>query len=248
MCVELDEIDDQQERRRFCFGCVRAVAVMRATTMIRASRRSGWSLRASVLGAAVVALALAVYGLARYPGLRTGGQPWIAATFLTVVLLVYTASALALSQCTTRQATLARPCGLLGGVIIGAAWLVVLHPVGPLKAWVAAPLAIALLVPAGLAAFTARFTPDAKAATETATWSGLVGGLLASITWVTATYLSNGRPYDPQLLRDFRHSHSHDLTAYAVSDDLGVALSLLVLIPLIALALGSLSRRLTPND
>jgi hypothetical protein len=248
MLAELDEIADPRERRRFCFGCVRAVAVMRVTATIRASRRSGWSLRATVLGAAVVALALAVYGLAHYPGLRTGGLPWLTAAFLTVVLLIYIANALALSQGSKRQAAIARRRGLLGGVIIGAAWLVVLDPIGPLKEWVAAPLAIALFVPAGLAAFTARSTNDARAATETAMWSGLIGGLLAFITWVTATYLRDGRPYDPQLLRDFHHSHSHDLTAYAVSDDLGAALTLLVLIPLIALALGSLSGRLTTSD
>ncbi len=247
MRVELDEIADKRERRRFCFGCVRAVAVLQVTTTIRASRRSGWTLRAVVLGAAVAALALAVYGLVHYPGLRVGDQPWVAGAVLTVVLLMYGASALALSQGATRQATIARRHGLLGGVLIGAAWLVVLHPIGPLKTWVAAPLAIAVLTPAGLAAFTGRSTRDARAATATATWSGLVGGLLAFITWVAATYLRDGRPYDPQLLRDFHHSHSHDLTAYAVSDSLGVALSLLVLIPLIALALGSLSGRITAN-
>ena len=90
---------------------------------------------------------------------------------------------------------------------------------------------IALFVPAALAASTAHATRDARAATATAIWSGLVGGLLAFITWVTATYLRDGRPYDPQLLRDFHHSHAHNLAAYAVSDNLGTALSLLVLIP-----------------
>jgi hypothetical protein len=247
MRVELDAIDDKRERRRFCTGCVRAVAVMQITTAIRASRRSGWSVRVAVLAAATAALALAVYGLARYPGLRVGGQPWFAGTLLIVVLLMYSAGALTLSQGVTRQAMIARRHGVLGGVLIAAAWLVVLEPIGPLKTWVAVPLVIALFVPAALAASTAHATRDARAATATAIWSGLVGGLLAFITWVIATYLRDGRPYDPQLLRDFHHSHAHNLAAYAVSDNLGTALSLLVLIPLITLALGSLGGRVTAN-
>ena len=97
------------------------------------------------------------------------------------------------------------------------------------------------VAPACLAALTGHTTGDARAARATAAWSGLVGALLAFIVWVTATYLRDGGPYDPQLLRDFQRSHSHDLVAYAVSDNLGVALALLALIPLVALALGSLT-------
>jgi hypothetical protein len=146
-----------------------------------------------------------------------------------------------MSPGTTRAAGLARRHGLIGGVLVGAAWLVVLRPTSLLKEWVAVPLAVALLAPACLAALTGRTTGDARAARATAAWSGLVGALLAFIVWVTATYLRDGGPYDPQLLRDFQRSHSHDLVAYAVGDSLGVALGLLALIPLVALALGSLT-------
>ena len=61
--------------------------------------------------------------------------------------------------------------------------------------------------------------------------------------WVTATYLQDGGPFDPQLIRDFHASGARDLTAYAVIDNLGGALGMLVMIPTVALAAGSLSAR-----
>jgi len=55
----------------------------------------------------------------------------------------------------------------------------------------------------------------------------------------------DGRPYDTQLLRDFHHSRAPDLATLAVSDALASALGLLILIPLVALAFGSLGARLS---
>ena len=133
MRVELDAIDDKRESRALLHG-LRASGRRHADhdgdPRLPAQRVS---VRAAVLAAATAALALAVYGLARYPGLRVGGQPWIAGTVLIVVLLMYSAGALALSQGVTRQAMIARRHGVLGGVLIAAAWLVVLEPIGPLK-------------------------------------------------------------------------------------------------------------------
>ena len=76
-----------------------------------------------------------------------------------------------------------------------------------------------------------------------------MGGLLVFTVWMTATYARNGRPYDPQLLRDLPHSGAPDLATLAVSDALGGALTLLILIPLTAVAFGSLGARLprTPD-
>ena len=182
-----------------------------------------------------------------YLGLRAGGQQWFAGALLLFTLLAYGASTLTLSQGATRQARIARRNGLIGGILIGTAWLFALDPTGPLKPWVAIPLAIAILAPVGLAMLTGHATRDARAAAATATWSGIIGGLLAYIAWVTSSYLRDGGPYDPQLLRDFHHSRSHDLIAYAVSNNLSSALSLLVLVPVITVAIGSLTSRVTAN-
>jgi hypothetical protein len=61
------------------------------------------------------------------------------------VLLGYVVCALGLSRGMTPRAVVARRYGLLGGVAIGAAWLVVIFPTASLKEWVFAPLAIASL-------------------------------------------------------------------------------------------------------
>jgi hypothetical protein len=62
--------------------------------------------------------------------------------------------------------------------------------------------------------------------------------------WVTATYLRDGLPYDHGLIRDFHRSGATDLATYAVSDNLGSGLMLLLLVPTVALAVGFLSARL----
>ncbi len=56
---------------------------------------------------------------------------------------------------------------------------------------------------------------------------------------------ATGRPYDAQMMRDFHASGSRDLAAYAVGDNLGAALGLLLFMPVVALALGSLTGRVT---
>ena len=70
------------------------------------------------------------------------------------------------------------------------------------------------------------------------------GGLLVFTVWMTATYARDGRPYDAQLLRDFHRSGAPDLATLAIADALASALTLLILIPLVALAFGSLGARL----
>jgi hypothetical protein len=64
------------------------------------------------------------------------------------------------------------------------------------------------------------------------------------IVWVTVTYANAGGPYDAGLVRDFHKSGAHDLATYAVGDNLGSGLVLLLMIPTVALALGSLSARI----
>ena len=103
---------------------------------------------------------------------------------------------------------------------------------------------IVLLGPACIAALAGRSAGDAGTGTQAALWSGIVGGLAAFGIWVTETYLKNGRPYDPGLLRDFHRSGTHDLATYAVGDNLGSGLVLLLLVPIVALALGSVTARL----
>jgi hypothetical protein len=243
MIRELDEAQGSRARWRFSRGCVKTVVALRARASLGGSHRDGAVARSVVLAAVAAALALCGYGLVHYPFLGATGGTWPAVLMLLVVLLGYVVCALGLSRGMTPKAVAARRYGVFGGVAIGAGWLVVIFPTAPLKEWVFAPLAIAVLGPAGIAALARRATQDARAATAAAMWCGLVGGLAVFVIWVTAAYLHDGGPFDPQLIRDFRASGASDLTAYAVSDNLGGALGMLVIVPTVALAAGSLAAR-----
>jgi hypothetical protein len=196
-----------------------------------------------VLAALAAALALAAYGLLHYPGLRSGSS-WAALSFFVALLFGYAVLALALSSSNKPHARVSRRYGLAGGLAVAAAWFVIFEPTSLLKAFVAVPLAVAVFGPACVAVLASRSSRSATAGTHAALWSGIIGGLLVFIVWVAATYLQNGRPYDAGLVRDFHRSGARDLATFAVSDDLGSGIVLLVLVPTVALALGSLFARL----
>jgi hypothetical protein len=244
MRAELDHVHGGRARWRFSLGCARTSGLIWARATLTSRERGGASLRAVVFTGVVAAIGLAVYGLVRYPGLRFGHDTWAAVAAFPTLLVSYAGTTLALSRGPTLPAAAARHYGLAGGLAIGGAWFFVLSPPNDLKDWVLAPLAVALLGPACVAALAARSGRDDTAGTRAALWSGIVGGLIAFIVWMTATYVRHGRPYDAGLLRDFHHSGSSDLATYAVGNDFGNGLVLLVLIPVVALAFGSLGARL----
>ena len=244
MLAELSGVGGARARRRFSFGCTRAIIALCVRTNLTAPGRGGRGVRALVLGASATAVALAAYGPARYPGLRSDIGTWLAFASLLAIVACYAFAALTLSRGATAQARTARRYGLAAGLAIGAAWLMILAPAEVSKSLVFLPLGVALLGPLLVAYVAGRTCRDARAAAAAAIWSGLVGGLLVFIVWVVVTYSDDGRPYDAQMLRDFHRSGSHDLAAYAVGDNVGAAIGLLVIIPVVALALGSLSARL----
>ena len=234
MSAELATVCGPGQRWRFSLGCARAALAIRARVAVTSREPGGGGLR-SLIGAGIAAaVALGGYGVIRYPGVRSDGAA------LAVLVLAYGAVTLALSRGNGSHAIAARRHGLAGGAVIGVAWLVVLSP-GPLKQWVLVPLMVALLGPACVAALAARAGKQVTAGTRAALWSGIVGGLLVFTVSMTAAYVRDGRPYDAQLLRDFPHSGAPDLATLAVSDALGSALTLLVLIPFVAIAVGSVS-------
>jgi hypothetical protein len=244
MSAELAVLRGRRARWAFAAGCTRAAMVVRLRAGIAGPGRGGHGVRAFVLSAIGAVLALGAYGAERYPALRAGPAGWAAIAAFAALLLLYAAVALALTRGVSPQARLARRSGLAGGLAVGVAWLAIVMPGAFSKNLVALPLLAALLVPAVVAVLVGRSARRFRTGAEAALWSGMVGALLAFIVWVPATYADDGRPYDPQLLRDYRHSGAHDLAAYAVGDTLGSAIGLLVIVPVVALALGSLGARL----
>jgi len=217
---------------------------MRIRATLVAGSRGGKPTRAVLLGTVIAAGALTVYGLVRYPALRASADAEAAGAALAAMLAIDAVLALTLLRGTTPQDGRARRLGVIGGIVVGLAWFAVLGP-GPLKAWVVVPLLIALGCPAVVAAVTAR---GSAAPTAAAVWTGVGGGLVVFVGWATATYLRAGRPYDAQLVRDFHRSGAHDLATYAIAGNLESAVGLLVGIPIVCLALGSLARLATAGD
>ncbi len=251
MRAELAHVRGTRARWRFSAGCVCAAGRIHARALLAGPSAGGSGLLGVVLAGLAAALALAAYGLLHYPGLRAGSSVWAALSFFIALLFAYAVMALALSSSSRPHARVSRRYGLAGGVAIGAAWFVIFEPTGLLKGFVVVPLAVAVFGPACVAVLASRSSRDAKAGTHAALWSGIVGGLLVFIVWIAATYVQNGRPYDAGLVQDFHRSGAPDLATFAVSDDLGSGIVLLVLVPTVALALGSLFARMvarpTPN-
>ena len=244
MSAELETVSGGGPRWRFSLGCARAAGLIQARVTLTSRERGGAGLRAVIGAGGCAAVALAGYGLVRYPGLRSGGDAGIAAVTFVALLVTYGAVTLSLSRGTGLRAVMARRHGMVGGVVIGAAWLVALAPPVVVKEWVPVPLTVALLGPGCVAALAARAAADVTAGSRAALWSGIVAGLLVFAVWMTGTFARDGRPYDAQLLRDFPHSGAPDLATLAIADAFGSALTLLILIPLAALAFGSLGARL----
>jgi hypothetical protein len=173
---------------------------------------------------------------------------WVSLALLSLLLTAYVLGGLTLCRGVGEHAARARLHAVIGGGVIGGAWLVLLVPEGLAKQLVFVPLLVGLLAPCGVALGTGRALRDPAMASAAALWSGMIGALLAFIVWVTTTYASDGRPYDAQLVRDFHASGARDLATYAVGDDLGAAAGLLVIIPVVAFALGSLVARRSAGD
>jgi hypothetical protein len=253
MRVELDHVVGRRQRWRFSLGCTWAAAVIRTRVTLGSREPGGTSLRFVVFAGLAAAAGLVAYGLARYPGLRSDSHVWGATVAFLGVLFVYAAVTLALSRGVSSHAAASRRYGLLGGIVVGGSWLAALSPTEALKGWVALPLVVALFGPACVAGLAARKSRDVATGTRAALWSGIVGGLGIFIGWVVSTYANDGPPYDAGIVRDFHASHAPDLTTYVVSDNLGSGLVLLLLVPTVALAVGSLTARfaaapLRPTD
>ena len=239
MLVELDHVEGWRQRWQFSLGCAWAAGRMR----VGSHERGGALLRIVVFGCAAIAIALVGWGLLRYPGLRSEPNLWGAIVVFLATVLVYVSLTLLLSRGASQRSSAARRYGLTGGLAVGVCWLLALSPPSALKVWVFLPLLVALIGPALVAAAAGHRARDSRTGTLAALWSGLVGGLTVFIVWVTVTYANAGRPYDAGLVRDFHHSGANDLATYAISDDLGSGLVLLLMIPTVALAVGALTAR-----
>jgi hypothetical protein len=237
MLAECSSIDDEAERRRFARSCLRGAFFV-------TSGDGTSSVMLIVLGALIaVAGALAVYGLAHYPGLRSGGS-WVVylAGFVGGLALYFIAGVYA--------AGLGSATGRRIGILCGLPALPFLWACARFNgAWTGAIGMSAVLLPA-LAALCAIAAERSRvSATAAAICSAVVAGLLAFIALAATSYSMSSNHPTATMLREFRASGVHDYRTWMVGDNLGGAcVMMLLFIPIIGLPLGLLAARLTPGE
>ncbi len=229
MFGELQQLESQPQRWRFAVGCATAALFL-------PSRAESAGLAAKLVAATALTCAgLVAYGLIRYPGVLTHGGTWpVLVTFLAV-LAGYTVIAGAL----VRRGPVARS-GLASGIGLAAVWIItgiaaVSHPSHP------AYSLVLLFIPMGSLAVgvaAAARSHTAVVRQQVVLLSAIVAGLVVFLVLATDTLLTAGGPYDAGQIRDFPTSGLPNLATYAVSDNLGTAMMLLLLVPALTTACG----------
>ncbi len=233
MLGELEQLKSSRARWRFALGCVAAT--------VRVGRRRGDPGGLTVLATAAGAISsagLVAFAFARYPGLRQGRGTWLDLTAFALVLAAYTITSVILVRANTSRQVVTR-LALPGGLAIAAlpALLAVTLP----TARAITVLTMVLVFGAASAAVGVAGARRGRGAADgrvAALLAAVVAGLAVFLIWVSDTLLTAGRPYDPGLVRDFAASGSHDLATYAVNDNLGSAMMLLLVVPVFVSLIG----------
>jgi hypothetical protein len=234
MVAELSHLQGRSNRRRFVAGCLRAVLLAP-----RGQDAPSRALVGVVVSAAIGCVGLVAYGLVHYPGLRTGPGVWVATAAFLAAIVAYLLTAVVVVGRLTEPCRRVLPLALIGGPAVAVLWWLV--GVAATSSWVSGVLPVVLiplasLVLGGAAAWRGR---SAAAGRQVALLAALLAGLLLFLGWVGAAVLTGGQPYDPGLVRDFHASGAPDLATYAVDDDLGAGMMLMLLVPLLTWTLGS---------
>src|SRR3954468_19078012 len=129
MLGEFDHVQGRQARWRFSLGCAWAAGRIR----LQSPQPGGAGLRAVIVGCAVISFALVGYGLVQYPGLHSEPNFWGAMIVFSLTLLTYAMLAVLLARGVSHQLVAARRIGLLGGLAVGAGWLLGISPPAVLK-------------------------------------------------------------------------------------------------------------------
>jgi len=229
MVGELGQLQHRSKRWRFVLGC------LVATVLLPARRSAGRFVAALASGSALACAALVAYSMLRFPAILTNRGTWPALATFSAVLVGFAL----LARVLVRRRAPAR-LALIGGLGTAAVWLifgyaaVTYAPARPALSLLLVALPIAPLI-VGAATRGGR---TATAARQAALLCAIVTGLVLFLTLASVALLRAGGPYDPGQVRDFPSSSFPDIATYAVSDNLGTAMSLLLLASTLTATLG----------
>ena len=230
MVGELHQMGNRWQRWRFALGCASAAV------FLPSRRADSTNLAARLVAATALACAgLVAYGLAHYPRILTLAGTWpVLAIFLSVL-----AGYAVISAVLVRRGPVARS-GLAGGLGLAAVWIVAGIPVVSHARQPAYSLLLLAIPMTSLAVGAAAARRDRTAAVrqQVVLLSALVAGLVLFLAYASDTLITAGGPYDAGQVRDFAGSGLPDLATYAVDDNLGSAMMLLLLVPTVTAAIG----------
>ena len=231
MVGELNQIDNRRQRWRFAAGCASAAV------FLPSRRADSARLAARLVAATALACAgLVAYGLGQYPAIATNARTWpVLAVFLSV-LVGYSV----VSTVLVRRGPVTGS-GLAGGLGLAAVWIIAGIPVVTQAHQPAYSLLLLAIPVTSLAvgAAAARRSRTAAVRQQVVLFSALVAGFVLFLVYASDVLLTAGGPYDSGQIRDFPGSGLPDLATYAVSDNLGSAMMLLLLVPIVTAAIGS---------
>jgi len=168
-----------------------------------------------------------------------GARSWAAVGALLAVLAGYLVAANLIARRMDRPALDALRVALMGAALIAALGVIVgviaSFSSSDYLATVLLALPLASLSVVALGTWRGR---AASAGGRVAILSALGAGLLVFLVWVGDTVLTGGRPYDAGMVHDFHNSGARDLATYAVNDNLGSGMVLLLLVPVLTAAFG----------
>ena len=236
MAAELAHVSGRSQRWRFALGCARA------SLLVPVREPAGHRLVLAVSAAAAAAAGLVVVALVRHPGLIVGPRTWIELAVFAAVLAAYPAATAVVVRRTPRTPRARAGVALPGPVAVAAVWMAIgVTAAARTPQYFGVGLVVAVVVfPVSVGACEAWRGRGAPAGRSAAALCALGAGLLVFLAWVAEAVFADGRPYDTGLLRDFRTSGARDLATYALSDNLGAAMGLLVLVPLLAFGFGAI--------
>lgn len=238
MAGELEHLHHRPGRWRFALGCLIA-------TQLFPARRAGAGrlMILLVVAAAAACAGLVGYGLLRYPAILTSHDAWPAlATFgavlagfgLLTVLLVRRGAAAGVA--------------LVGGLVTAAVWIVFGYTAvtyAPARPLLSLLLLALPLAPLAVGAAATRRDRTGAAGRQIALLSAVVTGLVLFLVLAGDALVTAAGPYDAGQLRDFPGSRFPDIASYAVNDNLGTAMSLLLLASTTTAALGCAAATVT---
>jgi hypothetical protein len=237
MFGELEHLRKPRQRWRFAVGCAGAALLLPS----RRADSAGLAARL-VAATALAGAGLVAFGLRRYPAILAQGGTWSVLAIFVTVLAGYTL----VSAILVRRGPVASP-GLAGGFGLAAVWAVagiaaVTHSSQPAYSLLLLAIPIASLA-VGVAAAGRNRTSAVRQ--QVVVLSAVVAGLVLFLVLAGDTLLTAGGPYDAGQIRDFPGSGLPDLATYAVSDNLGSAMMLLLLVPVVTAVIGSAAAGVT---